>query len=386
MLLYIKEPAPVREERLRSLIGRIEEVAGAAYRTFSSPAELGGLVTDDLAVLLTERFHANVGEPQERSRLPARTTSFVGRDDELAELVRLMERSDLRLVTLTGPGGIGKTQLAVEAARRRASGFRDGAAFVPLDRLTDVELVPAAIADAVGLSLPGPDPESGLVRWCRERGMLLVLDNFEHLLGAAPLVTRLLEASGDLEVLATSREPLRLQGEHEYGVPPLADAPALFMERVGAVRPGVAWDEANVRAAREICRRVDGLPLAVELVAASARMLSPVALLEQLGSSLDGSSTGRRDAPARQHTVRATIDWSYDLLDEPDATSSAAGSVRRFVYHRSGRVGRRSRGTRRARLAFGARREEPGRTRARRVGNPLPHAPGCRRIRNRASF
>jgi predicted ATPase len=318
MLLYVKEPAPQREERLSALIRRIEEEAGPAYRSFSSAAELGGFVTDDLALLLTERFHTRADEPEERSRLPARITSFVGRDDEMAELLQLVERRDVRLVTLTGPGGIGKTRLAIEAARRLAPGFGDGAAYVPLDHLEDAELVAGAIAAATGLSSLGPDQETALVHWLRERHMLLVLDSFEHLLAAAPLVTRLLEAAGELEVLATSREPLRLQGEHEFGVPPLADAAALFMERVDAVRPGIAWDDENVGNAREICRRVDDLPLAVELVAAGARMLPPRALRERLGSSLDAPSTGRRDAPARQQTVRATIDWSYELLDDLD--------------------------------------------------------------------
>jgi predicted ATPase len=317
MLLYIKESAQ-REERLEALIRRIEAEAGPAYRTFSSAAELGALVTDDLALLLTERFQRNVAEPDQRSRLPARTTSFVGRDDELAGLLELIERRDVRLVTLTGPGGIGKTRLAIEAARRLAPGFHHGAAYVPLDRLADGELVPAAIAEAVGLSSLGSDQEAGLVRWLVERHILLVLDNFEHVVATAPLVTRLLEAADDLQVLVTSREPLRLQGEHQLSVPPLADAPALFMERVEAVRPGVVWDEANLGAAGEICRRLDGLPLAVELVAAGARLLPPQALLEHLGSSLQAPSAGRRDAPARQQTVRATIDWSYEMLGEPE--------------------------------------------------------------------
>ena len=317
-LLYVKEPAPERETRMLTLLRRIEEEAGSAYRTFASADELEALVVEDLALLLTERFHAHADEVDERSSLPARTTSFVGRDAELADLLRLIERKDVRLVTLTGPGGIGKTRLAVETAHRLASGFADGVAYVPLDRLTDPELVPAAIAEAVGVPALGPDQATGLARRLRERKMLLVLDNFEHVVASAPLVTQLLETAGDLEVLATSREPLRLQGEHEYGVPPLADAPALFIERVEAVRPDVVWDEDNLRAAREICARVDGLPLAVELVAAAARMLPPRALLEHLGSSLDAPSTGRRDAPARQQTVRATIDWSYQLLDEPE--------------------------------------------------------------------
>jgi len=273
-------------------------------------------VSDDLALLLTERFQASVDEPEPRSALPARTTSFVGRDDELEELLRLVERSDVRLVTLTGPGGIGKTRLAVEAARRLTPRFPDGPAYVALDRLADAELVPAAIADAVGLPSLGPDPEDALARRLRGQRLLLVLDNFEHVLAAAPLVTQLLEACEHLEVLATSREPLRLQGEHEYAVPPLEDAPALFMERVRAIRPDIRWNEDNVRAAHEICRRVDHLPLAVELVAGGVRMFSPSVLVEQLESSLDALSTGRRDAPARQQTVRATIDWSYGLLNE----------------------------------------------------------------------
>jgi predicted ATPase len=316
MLLYIKEPAPGREDGLSALIRRIEEEAGSAYRTFAAAGELGALVTDDLAHLLTERFHARADEPVERSALPARTTSFVGRDRELEEILALLERTDVRLLTLTGPGGIGKTELAVEVARRRAPSFAGDVAYVAFDRLTDPELVPAAIADALGLPPLGPDPEAGLVRHLQGRRLLLVLDNFEHLLVAAPLVTRLLEAGADLEVLATSREPLRLQGEHEYAVPPLADAPALFVERVEAVRPDIAWSEENVRAAHEICRRVDGLPLAVELVAAGARMLEPRVLVDHLGSSLDAPAAGRRDAPARQLTVRATMDWSYGLLNE----------------------------------------------------------------------
>ena len=318
MLLYVKEPAPEREERMSALIRRVEERAGTAYRTFATTEELQTLVLDDLALLLTERFHTRAVEPDERLVLPARTTSFIGRDSELEELLDLVGRPDVRLVTLTGPGGIGKTRLALEAARRLAPSFRDGAAYVALERIADAELVPQAIADAFGLSSLGPDQEAGLARRLRDRHVLLVLDNFEHVLAAAPLVTRLLEEAGGLEVVATSRERLRLQGEQDYGVPPLADAPALFMDRVRAVRPDVVWDEDNVQAANEICRRVDGLPLAVELVAAGSRLLAPRALVEYLESSLDPPATGRRDAPARQQTVRATIDWSYALLTAPE--------------------------------------------------------------------
>jgi predicted ATPase len=318
MLLYVKEPAPGREEGLSALIRRIEEEAGSSYRTFGTAEELRALVTDDLAHLLTERFHTHSDGPIGLSALPARTTTFVGRDRESDEILSLLERTGVRLVTLTGPGGIGKTQLALEAARRRAPRLAGGAAYVALDRLIDPEFVPAAIADALSLPPLGLDQESGLVRLLRGRQLLLVLDNFEHLLEAAPVVTRLLEAAEEVEVLATSRESLRLQGEHEYPVPPLADAPQLFMERVTAVQPDITWDVDNTRAAHEICRRVDCLPLAVELVAAGARMFEPRVLVDHLGSSLDTPSAGRRDAPARQRTVRATMDWSYGLLAEPE--------------------------------------------------------------------
>jgi predicted ATPase len=318
MLLYIKEPAPGRDDRLNELIGRIQEEAGLSYRRFSTDEELGRLVSDDLAVLLTERFHANPDELEERSGLPTRTTSFVGRVDELGAVVQMVVSGDVRLVTLTGPGGIGKTRLAVEAARSLASRFPDGVAYVALDRLADPDLVPSAIAAGVGLTSLGPDQEAVLTRRLRTRRLLLVLDNFEHVLDAAPLVSRLLEASSDLVVVATSREPLRLQGEHEYSVPPLRDPVPLFIDRVSAVRSDVAWDDANLRAANQICRRVDGVPLAVELVAAGTRMLEPRALLANLGSVLDPPAPGRRDAPVRQQTVRATIDWSYNLLSEPE--------------------------------------------------------------------
>ena len=316
MLLYVKEPASEREESLKTLLQRIEQ--RASYRLFGTDEELRALVTDDLALLLTERFHSGEPEPEARSGLPARTTSFVGRDRELDELLQMTARDDARLVTLTGPGGIGKTRLAVEAARALAPRFRDGVGYVALERLDDPDLVPIAIADAIGLASLGPHPAVSLAHRVRDLQLLLVLDNFEHLMSAAPLVTVLLEAAPELEVLATSREPLRLQGEREYRVPPLEDAAALFVERVDAVRPDVVWDAANVGAAREICERVDGLPLAVELAAAGARMLPPHVLVEQLGSSLDAFSVGRRDAPARHQTVRATIDWSYGLLTEPE--------------------------------------------------------------------
>ena len=322
MLLYIKEPAPEREEPLNALL---RSGGGEKPRTarFGTEDELRTLVTDDLALLLTERFHRasrrTEPEPKARSGLPARTTSFVGRDRELSELLHFVDRDDVRLVTLTGPGGIGKTRLAVEAARRLAPRFRDG---VDLRRPRSRRR-PRPRADrhrrrdrAVA-ARPGPGGRSAR-RLRTQQMLLLVLDNFEHLLAAAPLVTQLLEAADELEVLATSREPLRLQGEREYGVPPLEDAATLFIERVRAVRPDVAWDAENMSAAREICARVDSLPLAVELVAAGARMLPPHLLVEQLGSSLDALSTGRRDAPARHQTVRATIDWSYGLLTESE--------------------------------------------------------------------
>jgi predicted ATPase/DNA-binding SARP family transcriptional activator len=237
--------------------------------------------------------------------LPAQVTTFVGREQELPEVRELLEREDVRLVTLTGPGGVGKTRLALAAAEALAADYPDGAWFVDLAPLRDTHLLADAVAQVLGSRVE-------LSRHIGNRRLLLLLDNLEQLLAATPEIGTLLKACPNLRVLATSRERLRLSGEHIYCVPPLrqANAIALFTDRACAVRQGYEPDAATTA----ICKRLDGLPLALELAAARLADLSPEELLGQLDTRVPALADGPRDAPARQQTIRATIDWSHDLL------------------------------------------------------------------------
>jgi predicted ATPase/DNA-binding transcriptional LysR family regulator len=266
--------------------------------------------------LLRETFIAE--EPPPNSNLPAPATALVGRERELEELVELM-RGPARLVTLTGAGGSGKTRLAVEAAARVIDDFRDGVYLVDLAPLRDPDLVPAAIADVLALS-----DAAELERRLEGQRLLLVLDNFEHLLEAAPPVVSLARNAQDIAVLATSRIPLGVRGERKYRVEPLPldDAATLFVDRAREVNPRFG-DGAPVR---RICERLDRLPLAIELAAARARGTSAAKLAGRLEARLPVLA-GRRDAPARQRTLTATIAWSYDLLHESQQDLLARLSV-----------------------------------------------------------
>jgi predicted ATPase/class 3 adenylate cyclase len=239
------------------------------------------------------------------TNLPIPPTPFLGRERELAEVTAHLARADVRLLTLTGPGGTGKTRLAAQAAAAVAEGYRDGVWWVPLASLTDHRLVLQAAEEALGAEKPLPDHVG-------DRSLLLFFDNFEQVVEAAADVAGLLEACPNLDVLVTSREPLRIRAEHEYAVPPLApdDAASLFAARAQAVVPGF---EAN-GSVEEICRRLDHLPLAIELAAVRVRMLSAPALLERLERRLPVLTGGPRDVPARQRTLRGAIAWSHELL------------------------------------------------------------------------
>jgi predicted ATPase/class 3 adenylate cyclase len=241
------------------------------------------------------------------TNLPVVAIPLVGREREVEELSLLLSDGS-RLVTLTGPGGTGKTRLALQVAAELVGTLRDGVFWVPLAGLADPELLASEVAQTIG----APDD---LTRFLRGRELLLLLDNFEHLLDAAPVVSEVLTASAQVHVLVTSRAPLHLTGEHEYRLEPLTQkqAASLFVARARAVGRDVAPDAI----VEEICRRVDGLPLAVELAAARTKLLAPERLLERLDSALTLLTVGARDAPERQRTLRATIEWSYELLDPP---------------------------------------------------------------------
>lgn len=274
--------------------------------------------------------------------LPTPLTTFVGRVREVEELTGLLAAN--RLLTLTGPGGMGKTRLALEVARRWAARFPDGAWWVPLESITDPDLVGATIAQRLRLAdRGGSDPETRLEQHLEGRDLLLVLDNFEQVMGAARLVGRLLAAAPRLKVVVTTREALRLSGEQEYQVQPLevvdpatvsdvatlagSEAVRLFLERARAVLPGYDPSPADLRATAQICLRLDGLPLAIELAAARIRVLSPPAIVARLDHSLTLLAGGARDVPTRQQTLRGAIAWSHEMLDADDQRLFACFSV-----------------------------------------------------------
>ena len=292
--------------------------------------------------------HAGLGPPSRGSldggsgSLPRPLTSFIGRERELAEARRLLERSCL--LTLTGPGGSGKTRLCIELAAGAAGDYPDGVYFVRLAPVKEPRLVPSSIAQSIGLQDPAGRPlVEHLANHVRDRKLLIVLDNFEHLLPAAPVVTELLSGARDLRIVVSSRSPLRVSGEQECPVPPLAlpdeqalvtpvsvaacESVRLFAERAAAVVPGFAVDEQNAAVVAQMVRRLAGLPLAIELAAARVRLLSPEAILERLEHSLGLLTGGSCDLPDRQQTLRATIEWSYDLLGDAARQLLAACSV-----------------------------------------------------------
>ncbi len=339
-LIYIKEPAPHREPELKGFLDRVK-TSDVSYKRFSTPKELARFVQDDVAILLTERFQSATSEipTSDESRrpglfgIPEDITSIVGRAREVDEIAALLKDDHVRLVTLSGPGGIGKTRLATEVARAVSDDFPDGVRFVPLAPVKDETMVAAAIGHQLGIREEERRPWMDLIKQeLAPLKTLLVLDNFEHILGAAPIVAELLAAVPGMKMLITSRALLRIRGEHDYPVPPLelptdgAEARSLdqyaavrlFIERARLVKPDFAVDNDNAPAIAAICHRLDGLPLAIELAAARIKILSPEALMSRLSSSLKILTGGYRDLPERQQTLRGAIDWSYELLDEAD--------------------------------------------------------------------
>jgi predicted ATPase/serine/threonine protein kinase len=290
------------------------------------------IVRDNLGAPIAEAGGAGT------HNLPVQRTPMIGRERELSAVKQLLGRQDVRLVVLTGPGGTGKTRLAVQVAEDLADTFKGGVYFVPLGLITDSSFVAPTIAQALGVRQTGSKPILDDLKEHLQRvhrlPTLLILDNFEQVLNVAPLVAELLEASAATKILVTSRSLLRLSGEHEFSVPPLSlpdleslpdpetlarnPAVSLFLQRAAALKPDFALNRDNMRPVAEICARLDGLPLAIELAAARIKLLSPAAMLARLQSRLQLLTGGPRDLPERQQTLRATVEWSYELLQPPE--------------------------------------------------------------------
>jgi predicted ATPase/class 3 adenylate cyclase len=303
------------------------------------PEHIFQLVTPDLPA----EFAPLKTLDSRRTNLPAQPTPLIGRERDLAAVATLLRQQDVRLVTLTGPGGMGKTRLGLQVAAELFNDFADGSYFVNLAPISDPALVASTIAQTLGVKETSGRPLiEDLKAYLREKRLLLLVDNFEQVVDAAALVGELLAAAPRLKVLATSRMPLHLSGEREIAVPPLALPPAavrvlersnvrtfemeisqyesvrLFIERAQAVKADFAVTNENAPAVAEICYQLDGLPLAIELAAARVKLFPPPALLTRLSSRLAFLTGGARDLPLRQQTIRSTIDWSYQLLTEDE--------------------------------------------------------------------
>ncbi len=269
------------------------------------------------------------------NNLPSQLTPFVGREREIAAALGLLRNPNVRLVTLTGAGGTGKTRLSLQVAADLLDEFEHGVWFVELASITDPELVLPTIASTLKVKeSAGTTIEQSLQDYLHKKQLLLVVDNFEQVVGAALKIVPLLNAAPKIKIMVSSREVLRLRGEHDYPVPPLGlpetkrkqtaavigqyEAVALFVQHALAANPSFVLDEENASTVADICSRLDGLPLAIELAAARSRLLKPTAIFEKLKNKLDTLIGGARDLPRRQQTIRGAIDWSYELLDEPE--------------------------------------------------------------------
>jgi predicted ATPase len=336
-LIYIKNSSGKREERLTELLHKIQRDDKVSYKSFSNADELSNLIINDLAVLLTERFNLSLRQKLNDNRLfqslPAAPNALIGREKCLEHITGMLKSPNNRMITLFGPGGIGKTRLAIESARRIENHFRDGVAFIPLAPVRDPKLVAETICYNLGIKVSAGNTLDSLKIYLQDKHFLLLLDNFEQIVDAASIIDDLLFAAPNLKILVTSRERLSLSFEQVVAVPPLQDSfknndkgvtdqlpPAveLFINRAKSIQPDFEMTDQNRDKIFQICHCLEGLPLAIELAAGQINLLSPQLLLQKLDHRLDVLKGNFRDIPDRQKTIRKTIEWSFDLLTETE--------------------------------------------------------------------
>lgn len=345
-LIYVKRSSE-RQERMKELLADIQKSDTACYQAFSDAEELQKLIENDLSVLMSEIFETALadkgqdtpepGIPGSRQtrieELPLIKSDIYGRDEDLKKVAELLAKPGVSLITLLGAGGTGKTTLSIHLSHQVKDHFKDGVAFIPLAALTDHKLVGGAIAEVLGVQDSGKQPiEQTLIDFLSDKHFLLVLDNFEQVAESSKFVSELLAHSKDLKVIVTSRTSLHIRSERIYNLSPLSfpedrrhmlpeeleryAATQLFVERALEVNPRLLLNQENADAILDICQRMDGLPLAIELAAARTRFFQPAALMSRIEKTLDLVSKGHKDLPERQQTLRAAIEWSYDLLTE----------------------------------------------------------------------
>ncbi|HAV77575.1 MAG TPA: hypothetical protein DCX53_09515 [Anaerolineae bacterium] len=334
-LAYCHKAGQPDEQRLGGLI-----YAAANLKRYAAMFKLP--VPTNVELLYDENQSNQIsGAREQKHNLPAQPTPFIGRSKQIAQIKDLLLRKDTHLVTLMGPGGTGKTRLSLQVAQELLDQFRDGVYFVPLADDTDPDQFISRVAQQLAVREGGRPLLENIKDYLRDKNMLLIFDNFEQLVSAAPLVAGILASAPQLKILASSRIALNLLGEREFPVPPLElpqaeagwenfienESVILFVERARTAHPAFALTKENASAVAEICRRLDGLPLALELAAARVKLLQPQAILARLDDKLKLLTGGARDLPTRHQTLRNTLEWSYDLLDQDEKILYARLSV-----------------------------------------------------------